>query len=120
MNILFICNQGHHRSKTAAELFSGRFNTDAAGLYSDTPVTESQLARADAIVVMEERHRREIAERFPALYLQKRILVLGIPDVYCYGQPGLVQLLKVTMTGLLQGLGPGHRRRRKAAKCRLQ
>ena len=89
-------------------------------MYSDTPVTETQLAQADMIVVMEERHRREIAERFPALYLQKRILVLAIPDIYRYGQPESVQLLKVRMTGLLQGLGPGHRRRRKAAKCRLQ
>ena len=120
MNVLFICNQGKNRSKTAAQLLSERFQTASAGLYSDTPVTEAQLAQADVIIVMEEKHRTEIAERFPRVYLQKRILVLGIPDVYCYGQPGLVQLLKVTMTGLLQGLGPGHRRRRKAAKSRPQ
>ena len=101
MNTLFICNQGKNRSRTAAEVFSGRFTTDSAGLYSDTPVTETQLDQADLIIVMEERHRTEIAERFPTLYLQKRILVLGIPDVYCYGQPGLVQLLKVRMSGLL-------------------
>ena len=120
MDILFICNQGKNRSKTAAQLFSGRFQTASAGLYSNTPVTETQLAQADVIIVMEEKHRTEIAERFPRVYLQKRILVLGIPDVYRYGQPELVQLLKVTMTGLLQGLGPGHRRRRKAAKSRPQ
>jgi predicted protein tyrosine phosphatase len=101
MNILFICNQGENKSKTAAELFSGRFNTDAAGLYSDTPVTESQLAQTDVIVVMEERHRRQIGRRFPTLYLQKRILVLGIPDVYRYGQPELVQFLKVRTSRLL-------------------
>ena len=101
MNIIFVCNQGKNRSRTAAEVFSGRFHTTSAGLYSDTPVSESQLAQADVIVVMEERHRSAIAERFPALYLQKRILVLGIPDIYCYGQPGLVQLLKVRMSGLL-------------------
>ena len=101
MNIIFVCNQGLNRSKTAAEVFSGRFTTASAGLYGDTPVTETQLAEADVIVVMEEEHRTEIAERFPRVYLQKRILVLGIPDVYCYGQPGLVQLLKVRMSGLL-------------------
>jgi len=50
MNILFICNQGKNRSKTAAQLFSGRFETDSAGLYSDTPVTEVQLAQADLIM----------------------------------------------------------------------
>ena len=101
MNILFICNQGRNRSKTAAQLFSGRFRADSAGLYGDTPVTESQLAQADVIVVMEEKHRTEIAERFPQVYMKKRILVLGIPDIYRYGQPELVRLLQVRMSRLL-------------------
>ena len=101
MNVLFICNQGQHRSKTAAKLLSERFQTASAGLYSDTPVTETQLAEADVIVVMEERHRREIAERFPPVYLQKRILVLGIPDIYRCGQLELVRLLKARMSRLL-------------------
>jgi predicted protein tyrosine phosphatase len=100
MNILFICNQGKNRSKTAAEVLSGRFTTASAGLYGDAPVTETQLDQADLIVVMEEKHREEIARRFPALYLQKRILVLGILDIYRYGQPELVRLLKAEMSGL--------------------
>ena len=101
MNVLFICNQGKNRSKTAAQLLSERFQTASAGLYSDTPVTETQLAEADVIVVMEEGHRREMAERFPRVYLQKRILVLGIPDIYRHGQPELLGLLKGTMSRLL-------------------
>jgi predicted protein tyrosine phosphatase len=101
MDILFICNQGKNRSKTAAEVFSRRFTTASAGLYSDTPVSETQLAQADVILVMEDRHRMEIAERFPQVYLQKRILVLGIPDIYRYGQSELVQVLKVRMSELL-------------------
>ena len=102
MHILFICNQGKNRSRTAAEMFSGQFTTTSAGLYSDRPVTQTQLAWADVIIVMEERHRIELARRFPAMYLQKRILVLGIPDIYCYGQPELVQLLQVRMEELLE------------------
>ena len=101
MNILFICNQGKNRNKTAAQLFSGRFQTASAGLYSNTPVTETQLAQADVIIAMEERHRTEIAERFPRIYLQKRILVLGIPDIYRYGQSELMHLLHVRMSALL-------------------
>ena len=101
MNIIFVCNQGLNRSRTAAAVFSGRFQTDSAGLYSDTPVTETQLAQADVIIVMEERHREEIAKRLPTLSLQKRILVLGIPDIYRYGQPELVRLLQVRMCRLL-------------------
>ena len=115
MNIIFVCNQGKNRSKTAADIFSGRFTTDSAGLYSDTPVTETQLVQADVIIVMEERHRREIAERFPRVYLQKRILVLGIPDVYRYGQPELVRLLRVRMSRPPASSSKKKRRRQKAA-----
>ncbi len=101
MNILFVCNQGRNRSKTAAELFALRFQTESAGLYSDPSVTEMQLAEADMIIVMEEKHRTEIAERFPSAHLQKQILVLDIPDIYRYAQPGLVRLLKSRMYELL-------------------
>jgi len=101
MNILFVCNQGKNRSKTAAQLFSGRFQTASAGLYSDMPVTESQLSQARVIMVMEEKHRAEIAKRFPLIYMQRQILVLDIPDIYRYGQPALVQLLKSRMSKLL-------------------
>ena len=94
MNVLFICNQGKNRSKTAAKLFAGRFQTESAGLYSDPSVTQKQLAEADIIMVMEEKHRAEIATRFHSVYLQKQILVLDIPDIYRYGQPALVELLK--------------------------
>ena len=51
---------------------------------------------------MGERHRTELARRFFAVYLRKRILVLGIPDIYRYGQPELVQLLQVRMDELLE------------------
>ena len=50
---------------------------------------------------MEERHRQEIAYRFPRVYLHKQILMLGIPDIYRYGQPELVRLLKLRMSELL-------------------
>jgi len=101
MHILFICNQGKNRSKTAAQLFSGTFQTASAGLYSDASVTETQLSQADVIIAMEERHREELAHRFPRVYLQKQILVLGIPDIYRYRQPELARLLKVRMSKLL-------------------
>ena len=115
MNILFICNRGENRSKTAVQLFSGSFKTDSAGLYSGTPVTETQLTQADVIVVMEDRHRTEIGHRFPSIYLQKRILVLGILDIYRYGQPELVRLLKVRMNELLESSARLIEKKEKAA-----
>jgi predicted protein tyrosine phosphatase len=94
VNILFICNQGKNRSKTAAQLFAGRFETTFAGLHSNTPVTESQLAQADVIIVMEEWHRQEIARLFPGIYLQKQTAVFGIPDIYRDRQPDLLSPAK--------------------------
>ncbi len=35
MKVLFICNQNENRSKTAEELFKGKFETTSAGLYKE-------------------------------------------------------------------------------------
>ncbi len=99
MRVLFVCNQGRHRSRTAAELFHGRFQTRYAGVYSEErPVTAALLSWADVVVVMEDHQRQEISEQFPKEYGQKRILSLDIPDVYGYQQPELVDRLKERFT----------------------
>ena len=95
MKVLFICNQNQNRSKTAEELFKGKFETKSAGLYNEKPVSEKQLSWADIVVVMEDGQRTEIAKRFPKLYMQKKILSLDIPDVYYHNQPELIQILKL-------------------------
>lgn len=97
MRVLFICNQNMNRSKTAEELFKDKFETKSAGLYNKSPVTKKQLEWADTIVVMGDEQRSEVAKRFPELYIKKRILSLGIPDVYCYNQPELIEVLKHKM-----------------------
>ncbi|MDD9954491.1 MAG: phosphotyrosine protein phosphatase [Candidatus Woesearchaeota archaeon] len=89
MHILFVCNQGKHRSRTAAELFGGSYK----GIYENL-VTKEDMQRADLVVVMEEHQRKALAEMFPSLYLQKRIISFEIPDIYSYNQPVLVDLLK--------------------------
>lgn len=102
MNVLFICNQNQNRSKTAAELFSSQFNTLSAGLYNEEPVNEKQVSWADLIIVMEESQRKELAKRFPKHYMKKRILSLGIPDIYSYQQPELVKAIKASMKELVE------------------
>jgi predicted protein tyrosine phosphatase len=93
MNILFVCNQGIHRSRTAAELFSNKFNTKYAGIYNNL-ITSDMLEWADKVIVMEDKQRTEIANKFPKLYMQKQILSWDIPDIYSYNQPKLIQELK--------------------------
>ena len=101
MNLLFVCNQNENRSKTAEQLFKGAFKTKSAGLYNNNPVSKKQLQWADAIIVMEDHQRNEIAMRFPDVYLQKRILSLDIPDVYHLNQPELIDILKYKFDKLL-------------------
>ena len=97
MKILFICNQNKNRSKTAEELFRGKFETKSAGLYNNNPVTEKEINWADVVIVMESEQRDEIAKRFPKAYLQKRILSFDVPDVYQYNQPSLTRILNQKM-----------------------
>ena len=93
MNVLFICNQNQNRSKTAEQLFKGKFQTKSAGLYTKRPVTEKQLTWSDVVIVMEDEQRSEIAKRFTKQYLQKRILSLEIPDIYKFNDSKLVKVL---------------------------
>ena len=100
MKVLFICNQNQNRSKTAENIFKGKFKTRSAGLYNEKPVTAKQLSWADTVIVMDEEQRREVAKRFPKQYMQKRILSLDIPDVFHYNQPELVNMLKSKINDL--------------------
>lgn len=104
MNVLFVCNQNKNRSKTAEELFKDRFKTKSAGLYSEKQVTAKSISWADVVMVMDDEQRKEIAKRFPELYLKKRILSLDIPDVYHYNQPALVSSLKLKMNEVCPSL----------------
>lgn len=104
--ILFICNQNKNRSKTAETLFKNKFQTKSAGIYNQKPVNKRQLSWADVVLVMEDKQRQEIAKRFPAEYLQKRILSLDIPDIYDYGDPQLVKQLKTKVNKYADLLQP--------------
>jgi len=94
MKVLFVCNQNQNRSKTAAVIFKGRFNTKSAGLYCNKPLTAKQLSWSNVVIVMEDEQGDEIAKRFPKEYMQKRILSLEIPDIYHFNEPKLVKVLK--------------------------
>lgn len=100
MKVLFVCNQNQHRSKTAEELFKNRFETKSAGLYNEKPLDKKQLSWADVVVVMEDEQISEIAKRFPEQYMQKRIISLGIPDLFHHNQPELIDVLKAKVNEL--------------------
>jgi len=100
MNILFICNLGRNRSRTAADILKDEYNTDYAGIY-DNLITKKQVQWADVIIVMEDAQRKEIARRFPIEYLKKRIICLNIDDYYNYMDEELVKLIKEKIKNVL-------------------
>ena len=99
MRVLFVCNQNENRSKTAEDIFKDKFDTRSAGLFNSDPLTEKLLSWADLVLVMEDVQRSEIAKRFPKQYMKKKILSLDIPDIYNYGQPELIDVLKKKIDG---------------------
>jgi predicted protein tyrosine phosphatase len=89
--ILFVCNQGKYRSKTAAWLFKAEY----AGIYSEEkPLTAELLQRASVVYVFEESQRRFIADHFPKEYLSKQIINLEIEDIYGFKDERLIKILK--------------------------
>jgi len=90
LKILFVCNQGKYRSKTAQNLFSDKYETESAGIFSlENPLTKKKLEDAEIVFVMENKQREFIAKNFPKLYLQKKIIVLNIEDIYNYNDSKL-------------------------------
>ena len=88
MNKLFVCNLGKYRSRTAANIFGGKY----AGVFVN--LKKEDLEWADIVYVFEERQRSEIGKQFPTQYLKKRILNLDISDVYGYMDDKLVDVLR--------------------------
>jgi len=100
MNLLFLCNQGENRSRTAKELFQGKVLHElrSAGFYSEScPATLETLEWADAIVVFEEVHVEKLKQEHPEIWFEKRIINLDILDVYNYQQEELKGLLESKM-----------------------
>lgn len=98
MNLLFVCTQNRLRSPTAEHVFADwpGVETASAGLghEAETPVSPELLQWADIVFVMEQAHRRRLAQRFRQHLKRARVICLGIPDDFDYLQPELVELLR--------------------------
>ena len=97
--LLFVCTANMHRSPTAESIFRNvpGVETKSAGTdeNSEVPLNRQLLEWADFVFVMEEKHREHIEKTFHKV--NKRIIVLNIPDVYNYMGEDLVKELKQKM-----------------------
>jgi predicted protein tyrosine phosphatase len=79
-HLLFVCTANQQRSPTAEEMFSDddRYEARSCGTHATVHrrCDEEIIDWADVIFCMEEMHRRELLDRFPAAE-NKEIVVLG-------------------------------------------
>lgn len=97
MKLLFVCGRNKRRSPTAEEAFTGieGIEVRSAGVSPDaeTPLDAELIEWADVIFVMERIHREKMNHRFSKRLRRKKIVCLGVPDVYEHTSPELVRLL---------------------------
>ncbi len=101
MNYLFICSRNQWRSPTAERVFAVGYGiaTRSAGTskHAKHTISSKDIAWADLIFVMEQKHKQNIKEKFPQLLQHKKVIVLDIPDDYHYMDEVLVELLHEVM-----------------------
>src|SRR6201995_2613932 len=94
LNVLFVCSRNRWRSPTAEQVWRRhpRVNARSAGTSAGArhPVSVSDLAWADVVIVMEDTQRAH-----------KPVHVLDIPDDYPFMDPDLVELLRDPVADLL-------------------
>ncbi|MCS7120894.1 MAG: phosphotyrosine protein phosphatase [Nitrososphaerota archaeon] len=97
--ILFVCTGNMDRSPTAERLLKGKegFEVKSAGtwIYARNRISKDLIEWADQIFVMEEHHREIILSMNPAA--DRKIVVLGIPDIYQRNDPELINILKTKL-----------------------
>ena len=109
LRVLFICARNQWRSPTAEQVFWRRpgLSVRSAGTSPKARkrVQERDLLWADVVLVMEQRHREQLRQRFGRAARDVPVQVLGIPDDYKAGDPELVAILEDVVPPVLRRLG---------------
>lgn len=107
MNVLFVCSRNQWRSPTAERVFRHHplMAVRSAGTSPNArrPLGEADLRWADAVLVMEPKHRERILAAYPRLTEHACIHVLDIPDDYRFMDPELVEMFEAMVPTLLFG-----------------
>jgi predicted protein tyrosine phosphatase len=105
MNLLFICSYNRMRSPTAEIIYSSVefYQVRSAGTerMGKRKITRSLIVWADIIFVMEKEHETILNEKFPEEAGGKKIVILDIPDNYCFMEQELIDLIKARVSPYL-------------------
>lgn len=102
MNILFVCSRNKWRSATAETIFKNHPNHQikSAGTANSARIklNNKHIIWADLIFVMEKMHKQRITENFSEDIVNKKIIVLDIPDDYQYMDEELIEELETKVS----------------------
>ena len=105
LRVLFVCSRNQWRSPTAEQVWRRhpQVQVRSAGTSAGARrvVGEADLAWADVVIVMEDRHKARLQGEHRELLAGKPVHVLDIPDEYRYMDPELVELLDAPVAELL-------------------
>jgi predicted protein tyrosine phosphatase len=105
LNLLFICSLNQWRSPTAEQIWRKHPNCNARSRGTSASakrrVSADDLAWADLIFVMEQKHKSILLQQFSQELRGKTLHVLEIPDDYQFGEPQLIEDLKAAVEPLL-------------------
>jgi len=105
MNVLFICSRNQWRSPTAEQVWRRHpaLSVRSGGTSPNAkhPVSANDLAWAQVVFVMEEKHKSRLMAEYRQLLENKPIHVLDIPDEYKYMDAELVELLQESVGAIL-------------------
>ena len=106
LNTLFICSRNQWRSPTAERIFAQGYglHTRSAGTsrHAKHTISLKDIAWAEQIFVMENRHKQQIKEKFSKQLTHRKIFVLDIADDYQYMNDELIKLLQLAMQPYLK------------------
>ena len=99
--ILFICSRNRRRSLTAETIFKTEPAWDVRSAGTEEAarikVTAGQLGWADVVVVMEQRHKERLRQKFPEEFAAKQCVCFFISDDYEFMDAALVEILHEKM-----------------------
>lgn len=106
LKILFVCSRNQWRSPTGENIYKGVPGIEAlsAGTEPSARIKLSlkHLQWADLVLVMEQKHKEKIVQKFGNEIDTNKILVLDIPDEYNYMDTELVEEIKSKTEAFLE------------------
>ena len=108
LRLLFVCSMNRWRSPTAERVYARdpRVVARSAGTSAKAVrrVTAEDLARADAVVAMEDEHVARLRRGFPQEMAEADVFVLDVPDDFRFMDPELVEELRAAVDPLIEEL----------------